>query len=70
MNEFLSVGDVGRLLGIRPAQVRDLYYKRNLRPSERDTSATLVYFHGASSPRWLDASHNETKSGSWNCIFP
>jgi len=31
MNKFLSVGDVARLVDVRPAQITDLFYKRVLR---------------------------------------
>ena len=31
MDEMLSVGDVARRLGVRPAQITDLFYKRHLR---------------------------------------
>ena len=31
MSEYVSVGDVARRLGVRPAQITDLFYKRLLR---------------------------------------
>lgn len=31
MNELLSVGDVARLLAVRPSQVTQLFYERRLR---------------------------------------
>ncbi len=31
MNDLLSVGDVARLLGVKPAQVTALFYERRLR---------------------------------------
>ena len=31
MSEFLSVGDVARMLGVRPSQITALFYERRIR---------------------------------------